>query len=94
MPCRSCGRLDDGEMTEIQQLMYHLLPKAHPLSSQGDGSNGAGSVCSPAHLPPGEPEERAGHHQLSGGETAADAGGLCETSSYWKSEFYITNFIS
>lgn len=58
--------------------MYLLIPKAYSLSSQGDGPNGAGGVCSPAHLPPGEPEEKAGHHQLPGGEAAADSGGLCE----------------
>ena len=60
----------------IPRLMYFFLPKAYSLSSQGDGPAGAGKVRSPAHLPPGEPEERAGHHQLSGGAAAADSGGV------------------
>lgn len=93
MFCRSCERFN-GKMTEIQQLMYHLLPKAHLPSSQGDGPNGACSFCSAAHLSPGEPEKRAGHHQLSGGEAATDSGGLCETNSYWTRELCITVFFS
>lgn len=66
----------------LQWLTYHLLPKAYSLSPQGDGPNGAGRVCSPAHLPLGEPEEKAGHHQLFGGETAADSGGMCDVVLY------------
>lgn len=66
------------EAEAVPQANGSLYPlKAHPASSQRDGPNEASRVCSPAHLPPGEPEEETGHHQLTGGAAAADPGGLC-----------------
>lgn len=87
------GSVHGGMTWMIQWLMYLLFPKAYSPSSQGDGPNGAGRVCSPAHLPPREPEEKAGHHQLFGGEAAADSRGLCEIIFHWKHQLYVFFFV-
>lgn len=73
-------------------IQLHFLSKADSPSSQRDDPTGASTVCSPAHLPLGEPEEGAGHHQLSGGEAAADSRGLCEITGHFKTHFVASYF--
>lgn len=70
----------------ISSFFLYISSTAYSSSTQRDDTNGAGTVCSPAHRPPGEPEEAAGNHEHVGGEAAADSGGLCDSGSYWRNE--------
>ena len=45
-------------------------------ATQGDDPCGALSLCCPAYSQAGQAEARAGHHELIGGEAAADPGGM------------------